>query len=88
MSSEALRTLPERRVLVNALRSLRKGDFTVRLEEEGATVDREIAMLFNEVVVLEEQMMKASDTQMNYNTMLNLYASNMEMIRTSIGRKN
>lgn len=39
-------------------------------------------------VVIEEQMLKASDTQMNYNTMLNLYASNMEMLRTSIGRKN
>lgn len=39
-------------------------------------------------VVLEEQMMKASDTQMNYNLMLNVYASNMEMIRTSIGRRN
>ncbi len=56
MNSETLRTLPERRILVNALSSLRKGDFTVRLEEEGLTVDREIAMLFNEVVVLEEQM--------------------------------
>ena len=39
-------------------------------------------------VVLEEQMMKASDTQMNYNLMLNVYASNMEMLRTSIGKRN
>ncbi|PZP56226.1 MAG: flagellar basal body rod protein FlgB [Micavibrio aeruginosavorus] len=39
-------------------------------------------------VVLEEQMMKASDTQMNYNLMLNIYASSTEMIRTSIGRRN
>lgn len=38
-------------------------------------------------VVLEEQMMKASDTQMNYNLMMNVYSSNMELIRTSIGRK-
>lgn len=38
-------------------------------------------------VVLEEQMMKANDVQMNYNMMLNLYSSNMDMIRTSIGRK-
>ena len=39
-------------------------------------------------VVLEEQMMKASDTQMNYNLMMNVYTSNMDMIRTSIGKRN
>ena len=39
-------------------------------------------------VVLEEQMMKASDTQMNYNLMLSVYSSNVELIRTSIGRRN
>ena len=38
-------------------------------------------------VVLEEQMIKANDVQMNYNMMLNLYSSNMDMLRTSIGRK-
>jgi signal transduction histidine kinase/CheY-like chemotaxis protein/HAMP domain-containing protein len=41
-----------RRELVSALRKLRSGDFSVRLSEEG---DSEIAMLFNEVVSLNEQ---------------------------------
>jgi len=38
-------------------------------------------------VNLEEQMLKASDTQMNYTLMLNLYRSATDMIRTSIGKK-
>jgi flagellar basal-body rod protein FlgB len=39
-------------------------------------------------VVLEEQMMKASDTQMNYNLLANVYTSNMSMLRTALGRRN
>jgi flagellar basal-body rod protein FlgB len=38
-------------------------------------------------VDVEEQMIKSSDVQMNYNLMLNVYASNMDMIRTSLGRR-
>lgn len=38
-------------------------------------------------VSIEEQMMKASDTQMNYNLLMNVYTSNVSMIRTSIGRR-
>lgn len=38
-------------------------------------------------VVLEEQMIKSNDVQMNYNLMLNLYKSNVDMIRTSLGKK-
>ena len=45
-----------RRRLVSALRSLRRGDFSVRLDEEGIGEDSEIAVLFNEVVSLNEQM--------------------------------
>ncbi len=46
----------DRRQLVGALRSLRRGDFTVRLPEDLSGDDAEIAQLFNEVVSLEEQM--------------------------------
>ena len=37
-------------------RSLRRGDFSVRLDEEGGDEDSEIAVLFNEVVSLNEQL--------------------------------
>jgi flagellar basal-body rod protein FlgB len=38
-------------------------------------------------VVLEEQMVKASDTQMNYGLMVNLYRNTADMIKTSLGKK-
>jgi flagellar basal-body rod protein FlgB len=38
-------------------------------------------------VIVEEQMVKANDVQMNYSLMLNLYKSNMDMMRTSLGRR-
>jgi len=46
----------DRRQLVSALRSLRRGDFTVRLPEDVSGLDSEIASLFNEVVSLNGQM--------------------------------
>jgi HAMP domain-containing protein/signal transduction histidine kinase/CheY-like chemotaxis protein len=46
----------DRRTLVTALRSLRRGDFTVRLPEDRDGVDSEIASLFNEVVSLNQEM--------------------------------
>jgi HAMP domain-containing protein/signal transduction histidine kinase/CheY-like chemotaxis protein len=46
----------DRRQLVAALRSLRRGDFTVRLSEESDGLDGEIATLFNEVVSLNQEM--------------------------------
>jgi len=48
----------DRRQLVSALRSLRRGDFSVRLSEDLPGLDSEIATLFNEVVGLNEQMTK------------------------------
>ncbi|MGH6706879.1 MAG: HAMP domain-containing protein, partial [Sphingomicrobium sp.] len=45
----------DRRQLVSALRSLRRGDFTVRLSEDSADMDQDIAILFNEVVSLNQQ---------------------------------
>jgi HAMP domain-containing protein/signal transduction histidine kinase/CheY-like chemotaxis protein len=53
---EAPRDFLDRRQLVGALRSLRRGDFTVRLSEDGSELDSEIAMLFNEVAALSGQM--------------------------------
>jgi signal transduction histidine kinase/DNA-binding response OmpR family regulator/HAMP domain-containing protein len=45
-----------RRDLIVALRRLRRGDFSVRLPEQGDEADVEIATLFNEVVSLNQQM--------------------------------
>ncbi|HEX8415274.1 MAG TPA: HAMP domain-containing protein, partial [Sphingomicrobium sp.] len=45
----------DRRQLVSALRSLRRGDFTVRLPEDLSGPDAELAQLFNEVVGLNQQ---------------------------------
>jgi HAMP domain-containing protein/signal transduction histidine kinase/CheY-like chemotaxis protein len=53
---QAPREFLDRRQLVSALRSLRRGDFTVRLSEEADGLDGEIATLFNEVVSLNEEM--------------------------------
>ncbi|MGH6658335.1 MAG: HAMP domain-containing protein, partial [Sphingomicrobium sp.] len=44
-----------RRQLISALRKLRRGDFTARLPEEGDDEDNEVAILFNEVVGLNQQ---------------------------------
>lgn len=38
-------------------------------------------------VILEEQLMKSNDVQLNYNMMVNLYRSNVDMIRTALGKK-
>ncbi len=46
----------DRRLLVQALRNLRKGNFTVRLPEDVSGADSEIATLFNEVVSLNQDM--------------------------------
>jgi HAMP domain-containing protein len=46
----------DRRQLVSALRSLRRGDFTVRLSEDSEGMDQDIAILFNEVVSLNQQL--------------------------------
>jgi HAMP domain-containing protein len=53
---QAPRDLIDRRQLVSALRALRRGDFSVRLSEDGDGLDGEIATLFNEVVSLNEEM--------------------------------
>ncbi|HEY4162188.1 MAG TPA: flagellar basal body rod protein FlgB, partial [Dongiaceae bacterium] len=37
-------------------------------------------------VVLEEQMMKLSQSQADYNTVVNLYTKHVEMLKTAIGR--
>jgi flagellar basal-body rod protein FlgB len=37
-------------------------------------------------VVLEEQMMKMSQTQADYNEMVNLYRKHIDMLKTAIGR--
>lgn len=38
-------------------------------------------------VIMEEQLMKSNDVQLNYNMMVNLYRSNVGMIRTAMGKK-
>src|SRR5438132_1252978 len=56
MNIQAPRDFIDRRELVSALRALRRGDFSVRLPEDVADLDSEIATLFNEVVSLNEEM--------------------------------
>ncbi|UUR06747.1 HAMP domain-containing protein [Sphingomonas glaciei] len=56
MNAQASREFLDRRQLVSALRALRRGDFTVRMPEEGDGIDEEVATLFNEVVSLNEDM--------------------------------
>jgi len=53
---ETPRSQFDRREIVSALRRLRRGDFSVRLSEDGSGVDAEIATLFNEVVGLNEEL--------------------------------
>ncbi|HNQ92149.1 MAG TPA: flagellar basal body rod protein FlgB [Alphaproteobacteria bacterium] len=38
-------------------------------------------------VVLEEQMIRASQNQMDYSLMINLYRNNVDMMRTALGRQ-
>ncbi|MFA7276554.1 MAG: flagellar basal body rod protein FlgB [Pseudobdellovibrionaceae bacterium] len=37
-------------------------------------------------VILEEQMIKSNDVQINYGLMVNLYRDNVDMIRTALGK--
>ena len=50
MNDLSPRDFLDRRQLVGALRSFRRGDFSVRLPEDCPALDGEIAQLFNEVV--------------------------------------
>jgi HAMP domain-containing protein/signal transduction histidine kinase/DNA-binding response OmpR family regulator len=56
MDMETQREALDRRQLVGALRSLRRGDFSVRLPDDMPGADSEIAVLFNEVAGLSQQM--------------------------------
>ena len=55
MDIQTSRESMDRRQLVSALRSLRRGDFSVRLPEDDPEFDSEIATLFNEVVALNQE---------------------------------
>ena len=54
MNVQAPRDFIDRRQLLSALRSFRRGDFTVRLSEDLPGEDGEIARLFNETASLNE----------------------------------
>jgi HAMP domain-containing protein/signal transduction histidine kinase/CheY-like chemotaxis protein len=56
LNVQAPRDFLDRRQLLSALRSFRRGDFTIRLPEDLPGDDGEIARLFNETVTLNEQM--------------------------------
>ena len=56
MNAQNPREFVDRRQLLTALRALRRGDFSVRLPEDGDGVDAEIGSLFNEVVSLNQEM--------------------------------
>lgn len=59
------------------------GSQGVSVDEQRATY--EVAPAGN-AVVMEEQMINAQKTVMDYNLMTNLYQKNMSMIMTSLGR--
>ncbi|MBB5711051.1 HAMP domain-containing protein [Sphingomonas xinjiangensis] len=61
MNAEPSLDALDRRQLVAALRSFRRGDFSVRLPEDLPGLDGEIAALFNEVVSLEGEMTEEFD---------------------------
>ena len=55
MNAQPPREFIDRRQLLSALRAFRRGDFTVRMSEDSDDIDHEIAVLFNEVVGLNQQ---------------------------------
>ena len=61
MNVENPREFLDRRQLLSALRSFRRGDFTVRLPEDLTGHDSEIARLFNEIVSLNEGMTEENE---------------------------
>ncbi|WP_380871761.1 histidine kinase [Sphingomonas sp. DBB INV C78] len=56
MNRETPHDFLDRRQLVSALRSLRRGDFSIRLAEDAPGMDGEITRLFNEIVTLNQRM--------------------------------
>src|SRR5690349_17527834 len=56
VNAEIRQELLDRPQLIAALRSLRSGDFSVRLPENGPGADLEVARLFNEVVGFNRQL--------------------------------
>ena len=56
MNADSAHELLDRRQVIAALRSFRRGDFNVRLPEDLQGPDGELAQLFNEVVDLNQQM--------------------------------
>ena len=56
MTTETRRDNLDRRQLLNALRALRRGDFSVRLSDEFPGIDGEIAAALNEIIDLNDQM--------------------------------
>ena len=56
MNADSAPEVLDRRQVIAALRSFRRGDFNVRLPEDLQGQDGELAQLFNEVVDLNQQM--------------------------------
>ena len=57
------------------------GDFDVKKSKKFYEQARE-----ENAVVIEEQMMKLSESQVSYNMMVNLYRKHVDMFKTAIGR--
>ena len=60
------------------------GNMSARVEKSKVTYDIKPD---KNAVDVEEQMIKSSDVQMNYNLMLNVYTNNMDMVRMSLGKR-
>ena len=66
-------------------------DVAVLAQAAGVRVPASVELLFGETdekhpFVVEEQMMKLSQTQADYNQIINLYRKHVDMLKTAIGR--
>lgn len=87
----AFATLLSKRLQPVQLAASRPGHITTAAADERPFRDEEQDEVYEvtpsgNAVVLEEQMVKVQETQMDYQTMVNLYRKHIQMIRTALGR--
>jgi flagellar basal-body rod protein FlgB len=63
------------------------GNAAARAGKEAKNRDPYEAAPTGNSVVLEEQMMKLAETQMDYRLTTNLYRKNVELLKTAIGNR-
>ena len=66
---------------MNPRNSIEMGDFRARVQSDVYEISPS-----GNAVIMEEQMMKAAQTTMDYNLMATIYQKNVGMLRTAIGQ--